>query len=505
MLVLWLGAAWALDPDGDRHLLPAPGPGADEVASWPTRAGWATSPPRSWPTGGTRFAALVHQGDGLELEAQGLGDTSGPWVPADTTWSDDELAVLVAELGGHYPSARIRVRGEAQRIDWEIRIPADEPRGPAPARPPSVSTALQEIGVVSRETWGSRSTTCTSPEDDWYRFAIHHTAGNQTSSGTVEGAVKALQAYAMDSGGYCDIPYQFLVGYDGSLWEGRPLEYYSGATGGGNNDGNIAVCFLGCYDDSCGSIYSDATDEMMVWARLLVQTLADEHGIVTDDDNTRGHGDWPDNSTACPGTEVKARLDELREPAAPFEAVLVDIDPDPVEVSLDEEVELLVELENTGTETWMAGEVYLAPTPRDSQPTWAGNGWPSDTRAATIDDDVAPGETGTFRFSVLGDSIGEEELGFALVAEWITWFEDIPWGGGPGDDEITVTLVVAEGSGPPGTSGDTGDDDQDRGAAGPPLTQSMSRIPLHTMGRCAVPVQPLWLLGLLPLLARRRG
>ena len=67
-------------------------------------------------------------------------------------------------------------------------------------------------------------------------MAIHHTAGSQTYGGTVEGSVRALQAYAFSTGEYCDIPYQFLVGYDGSLWEGRPYDYYSGATGGGNNE-----------------------------------------------------------------------------------------------------------------------------------------------------------------------------------------------------------------------------------------------------------------------------
>ena len=77
-------------------------------------------------------------------------------------------------------------------------------------------------------------------------------------------AVKALQAYAQDSGGYCDIPYQFLVGHDGSLWEGRSLTYTSGATGGGNNDGNIAVSFLGCYHPSQQNTQTGRLTEAML-------------------------------------------------------------------------------------------------------------------------------------------------------------------------------------------------------------------------------------------------
>ena len=504
-MFLLLSTALALDPDGDHHLMPSRGPDAARIASWPSSGGWQVGPARSWSTGGSRFGALVVSGAEASIEVQGLGaGRQGPWVAAETTWSEGPEAVRVVELGAHYPSARIRVRGPVDRIDWEIRVPADEPRGRAAPRPPGVSSALADIGVVDRETWGSRSTNCTTTEDDWYRFAIHHTAGSQTSSGTVQGSVQALQAYAMDSGGYCDIPYQFVVGYDGSLWEGRPLDYYSGATGSGNNDGNIAVCFLGCYDASgCGSSYDDATDDMIVWARLLIQTLAQEHGIVTDDDTTRGHGDWPDQSTACPGSEVKARLDELREADAPFQAAWLASSDTTVEVALGDEVEVTIELENTGSETWTAGHVYLAPTPRDEAVAWAGSDWPSVARAATVSRDVSPGDTGSFTFSVHGDTVGTHALGFGLVAEWTTWFEDIPWGGGPSDGDIGLTLVVDEAAGPTGSEEEH---DDDGSLAGPPLGSSMTRVPLSTMGRCGVvAVSPWWALALLGCARRRRS
>ena len=64
-------------------------------------------------------------------------------------------------------------------------------------------------------------------------MAIHHTAGHQDTNGSIQAQVQMLQAYFQDSLGYCDIAYQWLVGKDGSIWEGRPYGYYSAATGGG--------------------------------------------------------------------------------------------------------------------------------------------------------------------------------------------------------------------------------------------------------------------------------
>ena len=49
--------------------------------------------------------------------------------------------------------------------------------------------------MVPREVWGADPTNCSTPEDNWYRFAIHHTAGNTTHSGTIEGAVQFTQAW----------------------------------------------------------------------------------------------------------------------------------------------------------------------------------------------------------------------------------------------------------------------------------------------------------------------
>jgi hypothetical protein len=118
--------------------------------------------------------------------------------------------------------------------------------------------------------------------------------------------------------GFCDVPYQFLVGYDGSLWEGRPYDYYSGATGGGNNDGNIAISFMGCYDGTaCNVGPHPATDEMMDAANVLVQTLVAMHSIPSDSDSIRGHQNWPGNSTACPGNYILDRFDELLQPLDP--------------------------------------------------------------------------------------------------------------------------------------------------------------------------------------------
>jgi hypothetical protein len=463
-------AASAWDPPAHDALLPdAPETGAEIASSWAPRGGWWQSEPRAREGGGTRVGALAFapSAERIEAEARGVDadGARGPWLPLSEHWRDEEgHRVLVAELGARWPRAELRLR-EPERIDsiaWELRIPVDEPRGEPAIPPPTLSAALQAIGVISRAAWGASATTCTSTEDHWYRMAIHHTAGTQTSGGTVQGAVRALQSYSMGSGGYCDIPYQFLVGYDGSLWEGRSLSYYSGATGGGNNDGNIALSFLGCYDSTyCHVGPHAATDAMMAWARLLIHTLASEHAFAVNSDTVRGHRDWPHNSTVCPGDYVVARFDELLSTGSYYQGSHLNqsfpgLHEGSLEIPLGQSIAGWIELRNDGMETWSPGQTFLAPIPRDQASPLAASDWVSEGRAATVGATTAPGATGRFSFSLNGRELGASVQYFGLVQEGVTWFADPPWGGGPPDDTMAVSVEVVDEPGvdtsPPGDS-----------------------------------------------------
>ncbi len=448
-------------------------------ATWRDEAGWRVSTPDAPSTGGTRIAAMLAvTGDGaIALQARGVDDSDsgtctgapGPWHPLAQTFARGEARVATVELDRHYPCAELRVRSDDDAriadLQWELVVPRHPQAGVVAralaAMPPitrAVVPELQQIGVIPREEWGALPGGCSDVESDWYRMAIHHTAGPLTADGTVQGRLQATQAYAMDSGEYCDLPYQMMVGHDGSLWEGRGLELYSGATGG-NNDGNLAVCFIGCFHepdaDCVGGEGHDVTDAMMQRGQLLVQTLVRLHEIPTSESDIRGHRDWPGNSTACPGSLLHPRLQELRDDLTWFSAIEVarSWDGETIEGEIGQSSAVWIELENTGGLPWTPGVTFLAPTPRDQASVLGGAGWPSPTRAATVDAEVAPGDVGRFTFDVTPSSTTPVMQSFGLVHEGVTWFGDGPWGGGPGDDALTITVVGIEASSESSSSG----------------------------------------------------
>ncbi len=499
-LVVPAVAAPAADHGADHdHVLPTRRADRVERAGWARAGGWVLAPrvavsaSAGASTTGSRVAAWVEI-DGaaadLVIQARGVdGDRLGGWVALDQTYRGPAQRVVVADLGARWPAAELRVAGGSDAaltaLSWELVEPAypDAGRraraGLGPVTPwaaPPVSSALDDelgtIGVITRATWGARATQCTSVENDWYRMAIHHTAGPQTSGGTTAEVVRGVQAYAQDSGTYCDIPYQFLVGFDGTLYEARPYGLTSGATGGGNNDGNMAVCFMGCYhptDCPTGVDSVPVTEEMLARGQLLVQTLVRLHDIATADDNIRGHRDWPGNATACPGDFLYARLADLRADLAWY-AGAPGARSSPagqnVVVPVGVATEVWIEVENTGGLTWEPGVTFLAPTPRDAASPLAQPTWPGPTRAATVAAPVARGEVGRFAFTVLATAPGTTTQTFGLVADGATWFADPPWGGGPTDDAIAVTVEARDDGGGdpmPCTAGEPACDDVSAG------------------------------------------
>lgn len=453
------------------------------ATAWTPSGGWLVAPTEWNAAGGSRVAALIEvadQGGPITIEARGVGVAdAGPWLAMNETFRGEGHRVAVVDLGDSWVGAEIRVStaddSRVGDVSWELLEPRYPDAGRISREAASEETGvllaldstLTTLGVVSRQAWGARPTGCSATEDNWYRMAIHHTAGGQTSGGTVEGALKAVQAYTMDSGGFCDIPYQFLVGHDGSLWEGRSLALRSGATGGGNNDGNIAVSFLGCYHPSgCpGGVSHAVTEEMMTAAQVLVQTLVRQHEIVSDTETIRGHRDWPGNSTACPGEFVHGRLAELRADIAWYtgaeagRSFPANADA-PLQVAVGTSTQMWIELTNTGGLTWEPNETFLAPVePRDTESPLHDPSWVSPIRIATVAAPVAPGEVGRFTFSITAADAGEYEQRLGLVHEGVTWFADAPWGGGPAEDALVLRVAATNGG--PGDPADPPGDDPD--------------------------------------------
>ncbi|MCA9607791.1 MAG: N-acetylmuramoyl-L-alanine amidase, partial [Myxococcales bacterium] len=277
----------------------------------------------------TTFVELLDEGE-LTIEGRSVfvDGTNGEWTPLATSWSEAGMRVAFADVAPAR-GAQIRIReADLPRLSvlrWSATTPAEG----EPAADDETDTdlgadlggttspliaELAPLGIVSRSAWGARATRCTSRDSSRYRMAIHHTSS--PSGGDVAARVRGFQAYHMDSRGWCDVGYHFLIGMDGTIYEGRPLELV-GAHVGGNNMGNVGISFVGCFEPSnCSpaSTWGSSTpsDAMIASASRLVAALADYYGITRSAATIKGHRDHSGASTDCPGINVLSRMAEIR-------------------------------------------------------------------------------------------------------------------------------------------------------------------------------------------------
>lgn len=268
------------------------------------------------------------------------------WQPAKEVFRIRNRALLEFDLGQFLIQilARSPDQDRILNLEWEIVASRNEFHGqPKPPTPGILPQEVKDIGVVSKADWGAGPTTCTTAEDDWYRMAIHHAAGYQNYNRSIQELVQWIQASLRQSLGYCDIAYQLLIGWDGSVWDGRPYDYYSGATGGGNNDGNTAIGFLGCYDSvACVGLAGPhvPSTETLTSAHNLIYTLSQLHDIPTDSGPIKGHQDWPGNASARHGDRISERAPDWFSPPGSHDAVAQLVGDDWRPIDLPQNVKL---------------------------------------------------------------------------------------------------------------------------------------------------------------------
>lgn len=261
-----------------------------------------------------------HQVDTLALRTKGLDGRWSPWTKPEITWSEglyhvgrllllepatqlelrgsDALMSVSAQLYEQWPSQPTRLTKD---------LPLATPKPLASLDPSIRAQALAPADlVISRDKWGARDPgkicgDVVAP----YRMSIHHTAQPDNDGDDPAARLRQMQAYHIDSNGWCDIGYHFVVSQSGKLYQGRSDERRPGAHVGNQNAGNIGISFIGNYQVSQPpAAQLDAAVSLMKWVK-------DTYNIPWTRDAVRGHRQWPGQSTSCPGDNLLAKIDDM--------------------------------------------------------------------------------------------------------------------------------------------------------------------------------------------------
>jgi hypothetical protein len=153
------------------------------------------------------------------------------------------------------------------------------------------------------------------------QIIVHHAAGSNTATAYTE-VVRNIYFYHTQSNGWNDVGYNFLVAQDGTIYEGRDGQ---GKMDGDNvlgahfcskNTGTMGICLLGDYMTAQPTTKSlESLAKLIGWKMKKdnLEPLAKSTHATSNEtlNNISGHRDGC--STDCPGTNLYAKLEEVRQ------------------------------------------------------------------------------------------------------------------------------------------------------------------------------------------------
>lgn len=187
--------------------------------------------------------------------------------------------------------------------ECECYVPAPEPTKPVKARVAKRAAKKQQrvklrFWIRGRRLWRARRAKHVTPAA-WgagVDVFVHHTADPGPRRKDVRAYLRQIQSFHMDTRGWSDIAYNYLIAPDGTVWEGRGWGVV-GAHTEGHNTKSIGICFMGTFTTQT------PTPAAQIAFSKLHAHLERKGARIR---GTYGHGDV--YATSCPGKGVRKAL-----------------------------------------------------------------------------------------------------------------------------------------------------------------------------------------------------
>lgn len=295
------------------------------------------------------------------------------------------------------------------------------------------TTPGPQPSICNRACWSARSGSCSTALGSLTRAIVHHTAGPSdytTNYETGKARMRANQNYHMDSNGWCDIGYHFLVNAAGHIYEGRAGSIgASGSWKKGAHDGcnanSMGFTALGYYHTPYNHTFTQALQDglaaVIAW-RMPSGWSATGSGTYCS--NTVGtlDGHYKVKSTACPGTNIINGLGALRNnvsarrTSAVNNASVVSMSY-PSSVVKGQSFSATVTMHNNGTTHWVNANGYNLGSQNPQDNTRWGLG------RVGFAGTISPGQSHAFTFTCTAPSTaGTYAFDWKMVQDGVQWF-----------------------------------------------------------------------------------
>ena len=172
-----------------------------------------------------------------------------------------------------------------------------EGRPATTTEPPPTSTlpAPVVVTVIGRQGWGARPPGEGLEPHQVDRVTVHHTAALLEDNADAPAHIREHQSFHIDTRGWPDLGYHFMVDAAGNVYEGRHPAVRGDTATDYDPTGHLLVCCQGDFDrQPLPDAQRRSLEATLAW---VVST----YGLAID--TIAGHGDYA--STNCPGAALR--------------------------------------------------------------------------------------------------------------------------------------------------------------------------------------------------------
>ncbi len=226
------------------------------------------------PTNGAEMVAFGASGSALALEIR--VSAAGQWsqwqrVESEEHEAPDDGPELEPGRTGIAPvwigsdATAVEVRSAVGSTDIEVSLYQINEVAAVAALGESGRPAIHRRSEWTKAGWSTRADKCGLRPDyapTLRAIVVHHTVTtNAYSQGQVPGIIAGIRDYHVNTRGWCDIGYNFLIDRFGGIWEGRYQSLDQLPIGGhsqGVNAGTVGIALLGTHGSSAPTSASAA-------------------------------------------------------------------------------------------------------------------------------------------------------------------------------------------------------------------------------------------------------
>ena len=170
---------------------------------------------------------------------------------------------------------------------------------------------VEGVDMITREDWNAAPPKMEVTRHIPRMITIHHTGTFQNKDRSTIDKLQALQKFSHSEGAlgdgtpkkpWPDVPYHFYIAVDGSVAEGRELQYQGDSNTNYDLDGHALIVVEGNFNEE------KINEKQVQQLEKLVLALAEKYKIPAE--AVSGHKDQAE--TTCPGTDLYRLLPEIR-------------------------------------------------------------------------------------------------------------------------------------------------------------------------------------------------